>query len=339
MGVLMKELKRIIFEVTSRCNLNCTYCYNIWKRPGVANHEHFDSYSDAKKTLKRIFKIADIGHVTFTGGEPLISERFPELVLLARMKGANVTIISNGNAGDRDYYKSLIDIGADFFEFPLHSHSREIHDGLTRVKGSHRKVIESIKAVQELGGRLLVDLVLNKQNIPEIERTVKFIKGLGVDRIMITRFNIGGEGIKHRKELTPSKKELQDAFHVLDELVESESMNITSNVCTPLCVLDPRDYKNINTMSCSASAESMPLTLDINGNMRMCNHSPVYFGNIYKEKLEDIFSSKYVKFWKETVPDYCTDCGVYEHCYGGCRAASEQLGLGLGIVDPIVEIS
>jgi organic radical activating enzyme len=60
--------------------------------------EQFNSYKQAKKTLKRLFKIAEVGSVTFTGGEPFLAERFNELVLFTRLKNKSVTIITNGNA-------------------------------------------------------------------------------------------------------------------------------------------------------------------------------------------------------------------------------------------------
>lgn len=82
----------------------------------------------------------------------------------------------------------------------------------------------------------------------------------------------------------------------------------------------------------------MPLTLDLLGNLRLCNHSPTVMGNIFKLKIEDILNSEKVKFWHSTIPDYCTDCKRYSKCKGGCRAASEQLGYSLKKIDPIVNI-
>ena len=59
----------ISFEVTADCNFNCMYCYNHWKLTDNKISE-CDNYELAKKTLKKLFKIADIKHITFTGGEP-----------------------------------------------------------------------------------------------------------------------------------------------------------------------------------------------------------------------------------------------------------------------------
>ena len=332
------DLPYIIYEATSVCNLDCLYCYNIWKIPNT-ELKPFNSYNQSLKTLKKLFKIANVSNVTFTGGEPLTAERISEQILFCRMKKAGVTVITNGNSANNEKYKELMDLGVGLFELPLHSHSAKIHDQLTRKAGSHAKVVNSIKSLLELSANVVVDLVLNKMNMKSLADTLKFIKSLGINRVMITRFNVGGEGIKHIEELLPNIEELKSAFAVADKMVDELDMKITSNVCTPLCVLNPNDYKNITTLSCSANIKNMPLTLDINGNVRICNHSPVYIGNIFEQSFEELGNSDYVKSWKEIKPDYCEGCNVYNVCFGGCRAASEQMGLGLKEPDPLISIN
>ncbi|MFH1052364.1 MAG: radical SAM protein [bacterium] len=332
------DLPYVIFEATSACNLDCLYCYNIWKIPGT-KHLPFNSYKQSLKTLKRLFKIANVSNVTFTGGEPLLAERISEQILFCRMKKVNVTLITNGNSATKEKYKELIDLGIGLFELPLHSNDEKIHDYLTRKPGSHSKVVKSIKKLQELNANVVVDVVLNKLNLKDIEETLSYIKSLGLNRVMLTRFNVGGEGLKHIAELLPSIDELKSAFAVADRMSDELDMKITSNVCTPLCVLNPNDYKNITTLSCSANIRNMPLTLDINGNVRICNHSPVYIGNIFEQSFEELSNSGYVKSWKEIKPDYCDECNVYNVCFGGCRAASEQMGFGLKEPDPLISLN
>ncbi len=332
------DLPYVIFEATSACNLDCLYCYNIWKIP-VTKHLHFNSYKQSLKTFKKLFKIANVSNITFTGGEPLLAERISEQILFCKMKKANVTLITNGNSASKEKYKELVDLGVGLFELPLHSHDQKIHDSLTRKTGSHAKVVNSIKNLLELNANVVVDMVLNKLNLKDIDKTLEYIKSLGINRVMLTRFNVGGEGLKHIAELLPSIDELKSAFTIADGMADELDMKITSNVCTPLCVLNPNDYKNITTLSCSANIKNMPLTLDIKGNVRICNHSPVYIGNIFKQSFEELANSEYVKSWKEIKPDYCEGCNVYDVCFGGCRAASEQMGLGLKEPDPIISIN
>ncbi len=116
------NLNYIVFEATIACNLSCRYCYNIWKRP-QGGPLYNNSYSKALKTLKRLFKIAHVSHLAMSGGEPLLSERFPELVLFCRLRKKDITIITNGNGENKARYKELSGLGVNVFEFPLHYRS------------------------------------------------------------------------------------------------------------------------------------------------------------------------------------------------------------------------
>ena len=62
----MLNLQHIAFETTDRCNLDCVYCYNIWKTDAV-ERVPFNSYTKAIETLKKLFSVADIQYVAFTG--------------------------------------------------------------------------------------------------------------------------------------------------------------------------------------------------------------------------------------------------------------------------------
>jgi radical SAM protein with 4Fe4S-binding SPASM domain len=332
------SLPHIIFETTSVCNLKCRYCYNIWKIPGANGFEQFNSYKQAKKTLKRLFKIADVSSVTFTGGEPFLAERFNELVLFTRLKNKSVTIITNGNGATKKDYKQMVDLGVSLFELPIHSPAAKEHDFMTNTPCSWQKSVNSVKELLELNAYVVAVIVITKANYHLIDETLRFIKSLGISRIMLNRFNIGGQGIAEKENLWLSHQEINEAYKVASETGRKENLLLSSNVCTPMCVLNPADFKNIGFTSCSADVSRRPLTIDIHGNLRFCNHSPTVLGNIFNDKLEKMLTSKEAQLWNDVTPEFCTDCNLYERCMGGCRAASEQLKMSLSAVDPIVEI-
>ena len=335
---LKTQLPHITFEATSVCNLKCRYCYNIWKIPGTSGFEQFNSYKQARKTLNKLFKIADVNQVTFTGGEPLIAERFNELVLFTRMKKKSVAIITNGNKATASEYKQIFDLGVKLFELPLHSPTEKEHDYMTDTTGSWQKSLNSIKSLKEIGAQVVVVIVITKANYHLIKETLLFIKNLGISRIMLNRFNIGGQGIAEKAHLWLSYKEMNQAYHIASETGREHDLILSSNVCTPVCVLNPTDFPGIGFSNCSPDVKKRPLTLDIYGNLRFCNHSPTVLGNIFKDKLDDMLNSEQAQLWSMVTPDFCTECDLYSRCLGGCRAASEQLKLSVNAVDPVVEI-
>ena len=108
------------------------------------------------------------------------------------------------------------------------------------------------------------------------------------------------------------------------------------NLCTPVCLLNLADYPLIGFRHCSFNVLQRPITLDINGNIRLCNHSPVVAGNIYEKDLEEILYSDYANEWETLVPELCKPCSHWPVCKGGCRAASEQCFRTLSVEDPII---
>jgi radical SAM protein with 4Fe4S-binding SPASM domain len=329
-------IQHIIFEVTQDCNLSCLYCYNHWRRTGC--HPTRTDFKETERTLHKIFKTIDFEHITFTGGEPFLADGVKELVLKCRMKGKGVTIISNGTTASPNDYRIINDMGVSMFELPLHSESAEIHDKLTGCNGSFQKVIESIKNLTGLKAEICVVVVVTKLNIAQLQNTLEFAEHLGIKRLMIARFNIGGRGIENVNTLLPSLSELRSAFYIANSFAQNRKVRISANVCVPGCIINPQDYPNIPVSFCGSDILRRPVTIDAFGNIRICNHSPHIIGNIHKESITSIFESKYLKDWDNIRPQYCTNCNKWNSCRGGCRAASEQFGGSLLNEDPIISI-
>jgi MoaA/NifB/PqqE/SkfB family radical SAM enzyme len=165
------RLPHVVFETTSECNHNCRYCYNIWKRPGASAQKPI-GFRQTLHTLKSLFRQAEVSHITFSGGEPFMSERFLDLVLTCRMKRKSVTIITNGTYARKEDYRSLKEIGVGMIELPILSAQPEVHDRLTGRIGSWIKVMQSAAIVQELGLPLVAVVVLTRLNYPGIGETI-----------------------------------------------------------------------------------------------------------------------------------------------------------------------
>jgi radical SAM protein with 4Fe4S-binding SPASM domain len=330
------SVPHIAFEVTRQCNLECRYCYNYWRRED--SQPPASSFPQAKQTLKRIFKEIDFEHISMTGGEPFLADGFKELVLFCRMKRKAVTIISNGTVGNNEDYKILFDLGISFFEFPLHAPSAEAHDCLTNSPGSFKRVLSSLRATLEMGAPVVVVFVVTKMNAHLLLQTLFFAEQLGARNFMLARFNIGGRGIRNIDDLVPSKAIIRSAFQEAHDYARTHKMRITANVCVPHCIINPAEYPDLSISSCGSNPVKRPITIDFAGNVRMCNHSPHVIGNIYKDSIKSLFSSEYVREWNTSIPSYCTECDKWSMCNGGCRAASEQMGLPLNHADPIINL-
>jgi radical SAM protein with 4Fe4S-binding SPASM domain len=107
-------------------------------------------------------------------------------------------------------------------------------------------------------------------------------------------------------------------------------------------VVDCRKYERLQFGFCPLGGEGSYFTIDPQGYVRICNHSPTILGNILTDHFPDIYyHHPYVQEFRETWPEECQNCppDLKTLCGGGCKAAAEQCRGGLQHVDPFVSLS
>lgn len=331
------KLPGVIYEMTTLCNLKCKYCYNYWKK----NHEKLEEKEtyNPKKTLKQFMKTVKCNEITFSGGEPTTNfEELLNCIMYAKARNKKVTIITNATLLDDEKIDILSKLKVDLIEITINSSNLQIHENINGTKGSFEKSITNIKKIQEKGIEVVVPIVITKYNVDDIENTLEYIYQLGIKRIMINRYNIGGNGCNNYSDILANSEDLKKAYQKCQKFAEKYHIKLYSLVCTPYCVLNPKDYPNIVFSNCGINNLNRRYTLTRDGNIRYCNHSPEVIGNVYQNKMKDILKSDKLKEWAKNEPDFCRKCEKKEECQYGCRAASQQMGFGLEKEDPIVSI-
>lgn len=258
--------------------------------------------------------------------------------MYVKARNKKVTIITNATLIDSEKIKLLAKLKVDLIEITINSYNKEIHENINGMKGSFEKSIKSIKEIIDNGIEVVVPIVITKYNVNDIDKTLDFIYNLGIKRIMINRYNIGGNGCNEYNDILADFEELQNAYKKCQEFAEKYNLKLYSLVCTPYCVLNPDDYPNIVFSNCRVNNLNRRYTLTRDGNIRYCNHSPEILGNIFNNKMLDILKSDKLKQWSKIEPVFCKNCSKKDICQYGCRAASQQMGYGLEKEDPIVSI-
>jgi len=331
------NLNVLIFELTDACNQNCKFCYNYWKEGDGSYSVEKPTYFRVKKVFKTIFKQASVNSVSFSGGEPLLVPDIRSLIFYSRLHKSNVSVLTNGTLLGKELLESFFDLGVRRIQIPLLSSNPQTHNALTQVEGSWERAVEAARNVVEKNPDWFnAVLVLNKQNIHELAETLLFYESLGVKSVLVNRFNIGGLGRKYKAELDLSHQELRDAFRKIDDFAHAHPIRFYSGVCTPICVLDPFEYRKIAFSFCNTDVSLRPITINYKGDVRFCNHSPRILGNIFKKTLSEILINEDYTAYFNTIPDYCAECKLLARCRGGCRAASEQVYNTFAKVDPLV---
>ena len=329
------HIDHLVYELTGACNQCCRFCYNHW-RDGRSPIPAPDP-AKARKTLKKLLSQASVGSLSFSGGEPLLLSNVHDLVLRARFKSCKVHVLTNGTLLTDDALDNFLQLGVGAIQIPLLSADASVHDYLTGVSGSHGKALDALRRAGAAGVGVAV-LVITRVNAPGLEKTLSLIGDCGVRTVMVNRFNIGGNGIRNARELVPDRQMLQDAFATVETFASAHpEIRFVSGVCTPLCLLDMAPYPHIRFTSCSTDLKGRPITVNYDGDVRFCNHSPRVMGNIYERSIGEILTDPEINAWYASVPEECGECALLKRCGGGCRAASEQVYGRFSAMDPILE--
>lgn len=110
----MKKFKKIYLEITSVCNLACSFC------PPTERTRQFISVEDFSKRLEEIKPFTDFIYF-HVKGEPLLHPEIDQLLDISNEKGFKVNITTNGTLINKTKHKLLNKPALRQMNFSLHS--------------------------------------------------------------------------------------------------------------------------------------------------------------------------------------------------------------------------
>jgi radical SAM protein with 4Fe4S-binding SPASM domain len=174
-------------EIADRCNEACVHCYQVQGQRGEISTEQW----------KTIFKeLAEMGvmMLTISGGEPTLRKDFLELVAHARQLRFAVRVYSNALNITEELAQQLGELAVQEVQVSLYSHRAEVHDGVTRVKGSFAKVETAARALRKAGVRVVLKSPLMQSNAPEYSEYIAFVQSLGAEFSLDPKLNPREDG-------------------------------------------------------------------------------------------------------------------------------------------------
>lgn len=165
--------------LTSACNFACPYCRGVEEeRCGSM------SWDEATRILDG-WCSEGLRNVRFSGGEPTLWKRLPELVERAVTGGVRRVAISTNGSAPRALYERLLAAGVNDFSISLDACCAETGDLMAGGKsGAWGRVVENVRFLSPLA-YVTVGVVLTEDNVPEFEKTVLFAHSLGVADIRV----------------------------------------------------------------------------------------------------------------------------------------------------------
>ncbi len=307
---------RMDLAITYRCNNKCVKCY-VEERQGIKEL----STEQWKKVLDKVWELG-VPHITFTGGEPTLRKDLVKLVEYAEDLGIVTGIISNGrNFKDKKLVNDLVNAGIDHFQITLESHDPNIHDKLTRVKGSWAETVEGIKNIIPTPVYIMTNTTLSPHNINDIDKTIEFLASLGIDHFAANAIIKSGGGKSSEFDLTA--EQLDKTITTIQNKAEELKMGFLWYSPTRYCEFNPLD-RGLGMKQCTAARIAMAIEPD--GQVIPCQSYFEPLGNILTTKWNKIWNHKTARYIRDRkyLPEECKRCPLEEICGGGCPLIYQQ---------------
>ncbi len=301
------------FEITHACNSKCFFCYNP---------KSLELNSQLK--TGSIFKILDdlkdanVFHINFNGGEPLIRKDFCTIAEYAGKlnfslhMNTNATLITDKIAATIHKYFQCI--CSTFL-----GSSPKIHDTITQFNGSFNKTSIGIKKLIDLGVRVEINYTSCKDNLHYIYETAKYCADLGVTDFLIstvipTKDNLETEVL--------NKKDFVEIFQVIKQ-IKDEGLFQKVYLPDPIPFCEFPEFKEfLKEMNVPCQLVFSVVRITPSGLVTPCTVINDVMGDLMHDSILDIWNNpKWEKYTRgEYLPKKCMICDDLPICRGGCAA-------------------
>lgn len=198
-----------------KCNINCKFCFYRDMKPIDIKEKIYEQIKIAKKL--------EIKDWDISGGEPTILPYWFDLLDdLVKSGFRKIAVITNGyKVSQKDFLQKSMDHGLNEVLFSLHGPNNEIHDGMTGVKGSFRKVMRGIDKSLELGILLRINTVVTAENYKTLNELSKLINSISPHSFNFLPFRIENSAKPEGNvvDLAESIKYIKESIDILDKKI------------------------------------------------------------------------------------------------------------------------
>lgn len=144
-------------EITTRCNMRCIHCYN----ESDYHCDTFISQDDFQYVIDNLQKM-NVRKLQLIGGEPFVdSDALRGMLDYARGKFDFIEVFTNGTLITKEWYPYL-SRNSIRIALSVYSYDPQIHDSVTKGKGSWDKTNSTIKMLKESNVKYRVCNILMK---------------------------------------------------------------------------------------------------------------------------------------------------------------------------------
>lgn len=301
----------IYWEICDSCNLHCKHCF-------ANSNPQKKFFQDKSLLLSKIIEI-ETKHtvpIRFGGGEPFLHPQIFELLNTCEKNGIPIAITTNGTLLDTERVKQLKTYNLQSLTVSIDG--TEKYNDYLRGNGNFIKACNGLVNILNANINASLSFTATAYNYLNLPNYVDYFYRMGVREFYIFRY-IPDISARRSKRLELDKKMLMEvtaAIQTIGTLYPDIRLNYEKK--GHLAFLLSKDSEN---SSCKFTRGIMTIKFD--GTVVVCAAIPKKLGNIYIDKLSQIYSNIANEIKSiNTIPSECMDCYFSNTCRGGCKCYS-----------------
>lgn len=198
-----KNKKKIIWEITSFCNMDCKHCCSN-SSSGINLNEFI--FLNRKIIKQRVDEMISFGIKEFyiSGGEPFLVKNIFDFLKYLKEKNVRVKVATNGYCLNKSIIQQLSKIKIDLLHLSLDGHLSKIHNYL-RGGRFFNQIIKNIRILIEYKVPLRIGCIIWRRNENYLEKMVKLCIKLGIRELRFSWLIKVGR-FKNNLQLYPKTK-------------------------------------------------------------------------------------------------------------------------------------
>ncbi len=320
----------LLAELTYRCPLQCPYCSNPIE---IAEYKKELDTEDWLKVLRDARKMGAL-QLGLSGGEPLVRKDLETIVKESADLGYYSNLITSGVGMDEDRVVALKEAGLDHIQISFQASNQELNDFLGGTSSFAHK-LEMAHAVKANGYPMVLNIVIHRQNIDQIEDILKMTAELKADYVELASTQYYGWSALNLDSLLPSREQLGRAERIVHLYQDKFKDKMKILYVVP-------DYYETRPKACMNGWGSVFLTIAPDGRALPCHAAAtipeLVFPNVKTHSIRQIWedSEAFNKFRGfEWMQEPCRTCPEKEKDFGGCRCQAFHLTGDASAADPV----
>ena len=175
------EKRSVCWNITSRCNENCKFCYRILT----------DSENDLEKNKKvlEVLSKLSIDKISWTGGEPLLYPNLIELLKISKLYLIKNNLLTNGKLLSREKILEL-EPYLDYITLSYDSNNSNTFEIMGRGKKHGINVIQILDYIKDnnINIKIKINTLVSKMNKDEVIDIGKLLEKYNIERWRLFKF-------------------------------------------------------------------------------------------------------------------------------------------------------